>query len=140
MCILQTRTYWKVDTSRNWTYIFETQNWNILTDRAQTGDEKNGVIRLVMFTPRFMVIKMQKWLILCTFCWIQQNISLSFGKIFKCIWKVLFCFFRKYYGLCTSELNKISMFKNTGFRYSFIHLEIFLFIHNISRAVKSEAY
>ena len=63
-----------------------------------------GVICLVMFTPRVMVIKCQKWFISCTFCWIQQNISSSLGKIFKCIWKALFGPFRKYYGLCTSEL------------------------------------
>ena len=60
MCILQTRTYWKVGTSRNWKYIFEIQNWNILTHRAQRVDEKNRVIRLVMFTSRVMVIKMSK--------------------------------------------------------------------------------
>ena len=34
----------------------------------------------------------------------QQNISSSFDKIFKFIWKVLFGPFRKYNGLCTSEL------------------------------------
>ena len=33
---------------------------NILTDRAQRVDEKNGVIRLVIFTPRVMVIKISK--------------------------------------------------------------------------------
>ena len=32
----------------------------MLKDRALRVDEKNGVIRLVMFTPRFMVIKMSK--------------------------------------------------------------------------------
>ena len=35
MCILQTKTYWKVGTS-----LFEIQNWNKLTDRAQRVDEK----------------------------------------------------------------------------------------------------
>ena len=29
-------------------------------DRAQRVDEKNGIIYLVMFTPRVMVIKMSK--------------------------------------------------------------------------------
>ena len=29
-------------------------------DRAQTVDEKNGVIRLVVFTPRVIVIKISK--------------------------------------------------------------------------------
>ena len=33
---------------------------NILTDRAHREDEKNGVIRLVMFTPTVMVIKISK--------------------------------------------------------------------------------
>ena len=33
---------------------------NVLTDRAQRVDEKNGVIRLVIFTARVMVIKISK--------------------------------------------------------------------------------
>ena len=37
------------------------QKWNIQTDRAQTVDEKNGVIYwIIMFTGRVMVIKMSK--------------------------------------------------------------------------------
>ena len=67
-------------------------------------DQKNGVIRLVMFTPRVMVIKMSKMTILCTFCWIQQNMSSSLGKIFRCICKVLFGPLKKYYELLTSEI------------------------------------
>ena len=54
--------------------------------------------------PELCSLKCQKWLILCTFCWIQQNISSSLGKMFKCICKVSFGPFRKYCGLCTSEL------------------------------------
>ena len=39
----------------------EMQKRNIAIDRAQTIDEKNGVICLVvMYTPRVMVIKMSK--------------------------------------------------------------------------------
>ena len=39
----------------------ETNKWNIPKDRAQKLDEENGVICLViMFTPRFMFIKMPK--------------------------------------------------------------------------------
>ena len=38
------------------------QKWNIPTDKAQRVDEKNGVIRLViLFTPRVMIKKCQKW-------------------------------------------------------------------------------
>ena len=36
------------------------QKSNIATDRAQRVEEKNGVICLVMITPRFTVIKMSK--------------------------------------------------------------------------------
>ena len=37
------------------------QKWNILTDRAQWVDEKNGVIcPVIMFTPRVMIIKMSE--------------------------------------------------------------------------------
>ena len=79
--------------------------WNakiISTDRAQRVDDKNGVIRLVIFIPRVMVIKMSK---MARFMYLQLNIAkISLGKIFKCIWKVLFNPFRKYYGLCSSEL------------------------------------
>ena len=36
----------------------EMQKWNVLTDRAQRVDEKDGVLCLdVMFTPRVMVAK-----------------------------------------------------------------------------------
>ena len=36
------------------------QKWNISTNRALSVDEKNGVMCLVMVTPRVMVIKMSK--------------------------------------------------------------------------------
>ena len=61
MCILQTRTYWKVGTP--WTLnfkILKCKNKNISTDRAQRVNEKNEVIRLVMFTSTVMVIKISK--------------------------------------------------------------------------------
>ena len=54
MCILQTRTYWKAGTSQKWNPLSK------LKDRAQRVDKKNGVIRLVIFTPTVMVIKMSK--------------------------------------------------------------------------------
>ena len=41
-------------------YVFEMQKWNTLTDKGQWVDEKNGIIRLVIFTPRVRVIKMSK--------------------------------------------------------------------------------
>ena len=58
MCILQTRTYWKAGASRKWYLVFEIQNWSKLKDRAQRVDKKKEVIRLVMFTPIVIVIKM----------------------------------------------------------------------------------
>ena len=60
MCILQARTYQKAGISWKWNEGFEIQNWSKLKDKAQIVDKKNGVIRLVMFTPRVMVIKMSK--------------------------------------------------------------------------------
>ena len=36
------------------------QKWNLATDRVQRVDEQNGVIRLVMFTHRVLVIKIPK--------------------------------------------------------------------------------
>ena len=67
--------------------------------------------------PELWSLKCQKWLILCTFCWMQQNISSSLDKLFKCICRVLFGPFRKYNGLCTSELPlaKFQCFKTQDF-------------------------
>ena len=81
--------------------------------------------------PDLWSLKCQKWLILCTFCWIRQKINPNLGKIFKCICKVLFGSFRKYYGLCTSELpfSKISTFKDFGI--PLLTLIFILFISNI---------
>ena len=59
--------------------------------------------------PELWSLKCQKWLILCTLHCIQQNIRSSSGKILKCICKVLFGPFRKYYGLRTSELPLIKL-------------------------------
>ena len=80
------------------------EKWNISTDRAQRVDEKNQVIRLVIFTPRVMVIRMSKMAHFMYLLLDTAKIRSSLGKIFTCIWKVLFGPFRKYYGLCTSEL------------------------------------
>ena len=70
------------------------------------------------------------------------KISPNLGKIFKSICKVLFWLFQKV--LCImyfwATISKTSTSKNTGFRYYFVDAEIFLFIHDISRTVKSKAY
>ena len=83
---------------------------------SQTVDEKNGVIRLVAYSQSYVhQKKYQKWLILYTFCWIQQ-ISPSLGKIFKCIsdfiWPFQKMLWIMYYGLAT--ISKISTSKYTG--------------------------
>ena len=41
-------------------YVFKIQKSNISTYRAKSVDEKNEVIRLVMFTPKVMVIRILK--------------------------------------------------------------------------------
>ena len=70
---------------------FEMQKWNISTDRAQRVDGKNKVICLVVvFTPQ-VIVKCQKWLIFCIFCWCQQKIR-SYIAL------------RKWYGLLNSKL------------------------------------
>ena len=70
------------------------------------------------------------------------KISPNLGKIFKSICKVLFWPFQKVLWILYfwATISEISTFKNTGFRYSFFDAEIFLFIHDISRTVKSKAY
>ena len=57
MCILQTRTYWKPGTE---ILSFEIQKRNISVYRTQRAVQKNYVIRLVLFTPKVMVIRMSK--------------------------------------------------------------------------------
>ena len=41
-------------------HVFDMQKRNRSTERVQRVDEKHGVIRLVMFTPRVMVIKISE--------------------------------------------------------------------------------
>ena len=40
--------------------VFEMQKWNISRYRAQKVDEKNDIIRLVMFTSKVMVFRISK--------------------------------------------------------------------------------
>ena len=106
-------------------------------------DEKNGVIRLVLFTTKVMVIRMSKMALLCTFCWTQQKISPSLGKKFKWIWKVLFSSFTKYYGFLSSELPlaRYQHLKIHNFTISLLTQHFFIYIstHSISQRVKSKA-
>ena len=48
-------------------------------------------------------LKCQKWFIFVFFWW-QHKISHNLGKLFKCIWKILFNSFRKCYGLLSSKI------------------------------------
>ena len=41
-------------------HVFDMQKRNRSTERVQRVDEKHGVIRLVIFTPRVMVIKISE--------------------------------------------------------------------------------
>ena len=78
----------------------EMQKWNIPTDRVQRVDEKNVIICLViMFTYGVMVIKMSKMAHFLYFLLMIAKNSHSFGKTFKCIWKILILIssFRKFY-------------------------------------------
>ena len=104
MCILQTWTYWKVGPHGTEILRFQMQKWNISTYRAQRVDEKNDAICLVMFTSKVMVIRMSKMAHLMYFLFNTEKNRHSLGKIFKCIWKVLFDPFTKYYGLWSSVL------------------------------------
>ena len=60
--------------------------------------------------------------------------KISFGKIFKCIWKVLFSPFRKYYGLCSSELPlaKFQHLKIQDFSISMFNQQFFWYLSTIS--------
>ena len=77
--------------------------WNAkmkyITYRAQSVDEENDVICLVMFPSNVMVIRMSKMAHLMYFLLITEKNRPSLGKIFKCIWNFLLRPFTKYYGL-----------------------------------------
>ena len=86
--------------------VLEMHKWNIQTDRVQRVDKKNCIIcPFIMFNPKIMVMNISKMTHFCIFCWWQQKISHSLGKMFKCIWKNLFTSFRECHGLLGSELS-----------------------------------
>ena len=115
------------------------QKWNISTYRAQRVDEKNDVICLVMFTSKVMVIRMSKMAHLMYFLLNTEKNRPSLGKIFKCIWKVLFGPFTKYYGLWSSVLPlancqhlKIQDFTSPLLTQHFIIIIFLIFLPTIS--------
>ena len=115
---------------------------NILTNKAQRVVEGNEVICLVIFSPRVMVIKISRMAHFMYFLLDTRKYQSKFGQDIQTHLKGLVWLFHKilwimYFG---ATISKISMFKNTGFQYSFVHAEMFLFTHNISRTVKSIAY
>ena len=99
MCILQTRTYWKVGTLWDWNFKFLECKNKIYQRIELKVDEKNDIIRLLMFTSKVIVIRMSKMAHLMYFLLIP-----SLGKIYKCIWNILFGPFTKYYALWSSNL------------------------------------
>ena len=130
MCILQTRTYWKVGTPWNWNFNF-LKCINEIYQRIELKEwmTKMGVICLVVFTSRVMVIKMTK---MPHFMHLLLNTAkISLGKIFKCIWNFLFSPFRRYYGLCSSELPlaKFQHLKIQDFGFSLLTQHFFFFFY-----------
>ena len=89
--------------------------------------EKNGVIRLAMFTPSVMVIKTSKM----AGHFLLDTATARNQKIFKCIYKVLFGPFRKYYGLCTSgqPLAKFQRLKLEDFGIPLLTQKFFYLSH-----------
>ena len=115
------------------------QKWNISTYRAQRVDEKNDVICLVIFTSKVMVIRMSKMAHLMYFLLNTEKNRPSLGKIFKCIWKVLFDPFTKYYGLWSSDLPltncqhlKIQDFTSSLLTFCFFVFHFLMFLPTIS--------
>ena len=119
------------------------QKWNISTNKLKELIEKIGLLVWLCLLPAFWSLKYQNWLIFCIFCWLQQKISTSLGKIFRCIWKVLFSSFRKCYGLLGSELPlaRCQHLKIQCFGILLLSQHFFFDIssHNISQTVKSKA-
>ena len=84
----------------------EMQKQNIPTDIAQRVDEKNGTIyQFILFNPELWSLKFKNGsysVLLMTAIWVDGSHNL--GKLFRCIWNVLFNFYRKCYGLLGSKL------------------------------------
>ena len=80
-------------------------------DRAQRVHGKNGFIRLVIFTPRVIVIKMSKMVHFMYFLLDTAQNQSQFGQIVTCIYKVFFGTFRKHYGLYTSDELPLAKFQ-----------------------------
>ena len=119
--------------------VFEIQKWNISIYRTQRVDEKNDVIYLVIFTSKVMVITMSNMAHLMYFLLITGKNWPSLGKVFKCIWKVLFGPFTKYYGLWSSDLPlancqhlKIQDFTSPLLNQHFFKLFFLIFLPTIS--------
>ena len=153
MYILQTKTYWKVLTPWGWNFKFLKSKNEIYQRIELRVDKKNDDIRLVMFTPKAMVIRMLKKAYLMYFLVNAEKKRPTLGKIIKCIWKVLFGPFTKYYGLWSSVLPlancqhlKIQDFTSPLFtQHFFFNFFILLFLFdistpNFSRTVTSKAY
>ena len=85
------------------------QKWNIKTDRGQRVYEKSD--------PEWNILKNRSFFL--HFLLMTAKISLSFGKMFKLIWKILFSTFRKCYGLLNSKLPLVryQILKNKSFWY-----------------------
>ena len=149
MCILQTRTYWKVGTLWDWNFkLLECKN-KIYQRIELKVDEKNDIIRLLMFTSKVMVIRMSKMAHLMYFLLNTEKNRPSLGKIFKCIWKVLFGPFTKYYGLWSSvlPLANCQHLETQDFtsplltqHFSFNLILFYISTPNFSRTVTSKAY
>ena len=82
------------------------RSWNAEMKYTNEWSSNSGyrvICLIIMFTQLAMVVKMSKIGQFCIFCWCQQK-SHSLGKIFTWIWKILFRYIRKCYGLLNSEL------------------------------------
>ena len=94
-------------------------------------------VYLSCLLPELCSLKCQKFIIYCIFCWWQQKLGHSLGKILKFICKILFSSFRKCYVLLDSELplavQDLKMLDFCIFLFTF-----FCFFFNISTLNISE--
>ena len=95
---------------------------------------KNRVIQLVLFTPRVMVIELSKMADFMYFLLDTAKYQSKFGQdiyvhLKNLIWPFQKILWMIYFG---ATIWKISTFKNTGFRYSFVHSKFFWCLPTIS--------
>ena len=149
MCILQTRTYWKVGIPWDWNFKFlkcKIKYSNVSGSKSRWKKWRHSPSYVYFQGYGHYNVKNGLFNVLSAQ---YKKTRPSLGNIIKCFWKVLFSPFIKYYELRSSDLPlanyqhlKMQDFTSLLLTQHFVFYFIFSFIstYNISRTVTSKAY